>query len=271
MRGTVIEKRNRRALWARTLYGEDKTMFTGEHLLWLALCAAFIAAMTILSRKKNWTLRRAGTVMTLLCVFSEVSKILSNMRENPLGGMTLDPGALPFHLCSMMIFAVAYITFGREGRGRQAAVDFVAVMGTLGSLCALLIPTNGTDFGQIDAYQCFVYHAGLLWFSLYLLLSGQARLGRRALVRNLGILTALTFGMLYVNGALSAYGTNFMYVARPPMEGLPYLNLDRGWYVYFLRLVVLGAALVTLFHLPFLLRERRGGADHRKKELESAQ
>ena len=52
---------------------------------------------------------------------------------------------------------------------------------------------------------------------------------------------------------------------RPPLEGLPYLNLESGWYAYFLRLIALGAAIVTVFHLPFLVRERRG-----KKEREAA-
>ena len=240
-------------------------MFTGEHLIWIGLCAAFIAAMTVLSCRNNWTLRRAGGVMTVICVCSEVSKIMSDMQASPYGGMTLAPQSLPFHLCSMMIFAVLYITFGREGRGKQAVIDFVAVMGTLGSFCAIMIPTNGTDFTYIGAYQCFVYHGGLLWFSLYLLLSGRAKLGRRALVRNLMILTGLAFGMIYVNGALSVYGTNFMYLVRPPLEGLPYLNLESGWYAYFLRLIALGAAIVTVFHLPFLVRERRG-----KKEREAA-
>ena len=93
-------------------------MFTGEHLIWIGLCAAFIAAMTVLSRRNNWTLRRAGGVMTVICVCSEVSKIMSDMQASPYGGMTLAPQSLPFHLCSMMIFAVLYITFGREGRGK---------------------------------------------------------------------------------------------------------------------------------------------------------
>lgn len=232
-------------------------MFTGEHFIWMALCAAAVGIMTVLSVKKQWSLKRAGYVMTAVCAFSEISKVLSEMQENPAGGMSLDPRALPFHLCSLMLFGVLFITFGREGRGKQAAVDFVAVMGVLGSLCAILIPTNGTDFRQIFAYQCFVYHGGLMWFSLYLLLSGRARMTGRTLLRNLGLLLGLTFVMLYVNGALSAYGTNFMYVVRPPMENLPYLNLEGGWYVYLLRLMALGAALVTLFQLPFILRQRK--------------
>ena len=232
-------------------------MFTAEHFIWIALCAAFIAAMTLISRRRNWSLRRAGCVMTAICIISEVSKIMSNMQASPYGGMVLDPLSLPFHLCSLMIFAVAYITFGREGRGKQALVDFMAVMGTLGSFCAIMIPTNGTDFTQIDAYQCFVYHAGLLWFALHLILSGRARLGSvRTLGENVGILLALTFVMLYINGALAAYDTNFFYLTRPPMKNLPVLNLAAGWYAYFLRLIALAAGILVLFHLPFILRER---------------
>ena len=62
---------------------------------------------------------------------------------------------------------------------------------------------------------------------------------------------------LYVNSALSVYGTNFMFLARPPLERLPYLNLNRGWHVYFLRVVALGIVLLTLFHLPFILHVRK--------------
>ena len=70
-----------------------------------------------------------------------------------------------------------------------------------------------------------------------------------------GILLALVLATLYINSILSVYGTNFMYLVRPPMDNLPYLNLDCGWYAYFFRLLALGAALVTLFHLPFILHE----------------
>lgn len=234
-------------------------MFTTEHFIWIALCAIFVAGMTLWSVKKHWPLQHAGYVMTVICAFSEISKMMSEMRDNPAGGMSLDPAALPFHLCSLLLFGVLFLTFGGAGKARQTVIDFMAPMGAMGSFFAILIPTNGTDFLQIYAYQCFVYHAGLLWFSLYLLISGQAKLGGRTLLRNLALLLALTFGMIYVNGALSAYGTNFMYMVRPPMENLPYLNLEHGWYVYFLRLAALGVGLVTLFHLPFILRQRRKG------------
>ena len=232
-------------------------MFTTEHFIWIGLCAAFVAGMSVIGVKRKFSLRRAGMIMTVLCAFSEVSKVLGGMLESPGGGMHLDPLNLPLHLCSLMLFAVLYLTFGKEGRFRQLLANFTAVMGTLGSFFAILIPTNGTDFTTLPAYQCFVYHGGLMWFSLYLIFSGQAQLGSlRSFLGNLGLLAALAFGMLYVNGAISIYDTNFFYLTRPPMEGLPYLNLDRGWYVYFFRLLGLGVALVGLFHLPFWVKSR---------------
>lgn len=194
--------------------------------------------------------------MTSICAASEISKIMSDMTVNPRGGMSLDPRSLPFHLCSMMIFAVLFITFGADGKTKQKVIDFVAVMGSLGSFCAILIPTNGTDFSTILAYQCFVYHAGLLWFSLYLILTERANMNCKTMLCNMGILAGLAFLMIYINGSLSAYGTNFMYVVRPPMENLPILNLDHGWYVYFLILMGLGIGLISLFYLPFIIYQK---------------
>ena len=231
-------------------------MFTTEHFIWIALCGVFVALMLMISRKMS--LKTAGYIMTGICGVSEISKVMSGMMASPSGeGMILDPRSLPFHLCSLMIFAVVYITFGKEGKSKQTVINFAAASGSLGSFCAIMIPTNGTDFTTILAYQCFVYHAGLLWFALYLIISGKAKLGGKTVFVNIGILSLLAFCMIYINGALSNFNTNFMYVVRPPMKDLPFLNLSKGWYIYFLRLMSLGIVLVTSFHLPFVLRERR--------------
>ena len=232
-------------------------MFTAEHFIWIGLCAVYICIMCIFSIKRKIGLQQAGYIMSGICLVSEFSKVMSDMQKSAGGGMHLDPLSLPFHLCSLMIFAVFYITFGKEGKVKNKLTNFVAVMGTLGSFCAIMIPTNGTDFTTPFAYQCFVYHAGLMWFSMYLIFSKKAKLDSvKVLGENLGFLLILAFLMLYVNGALSVYDTNFFYLTRPPMENLPYLNLNHGWYAYFFRLVALGIALITLFHLPFILKKK---------------
>ena len=234
-------------------------MFTTEHFIWIGLCIIFVTALSVIAKKSNFSLKFAGYIMCGICAVSEISKIMNDMvaSGSEKGGMVLDPTSLPFHLCSMMIFAVIFITFGKDGKAKQTVIDFLAVMGTLGSICAILIPTNGTDFTKILAYQCFVYHAGLLWFSLYLIICGHAKLGLKALGRNMIVLLSIVWALIYVNSALSQYNTNFMYLVRPPMENLPFLTLDYGWYVYFLHIVSLGAVVITLFHVPFIIMERK--------------
>ena len=232
-------------------------MFTTEHFIWIAICAVFIAAMTVIGIKNKWNLKRAGRIMMVICVLSEVSKVMSSMIESPGGGRHLDPLSLPFHLCSLIILAVVYIVFGKEGKAKRLVINFVSVMGTVGSFLAIMIPTNGTDFSEVTSYQCFVYHAGLMWFAIYLIISEEAKLNFKSLLENMGVLVLLSFIMLYVNGALSVYDTNFFYLTRPPMENLPYLNLDKGWYVYFGRMLFLGILLMLLFHLPFIIKNRK--------------
>ena len=232
-------------------------MFTVNHFIWLGICLIFILIMLFLSLKYKFSLKKASLIMTFICLASEISKMMSDMQDNPAGGMSLDPRSLPFHLCSLMIFVVFYICFAKDNRFKDILINFLAVMGSVGSFMALLIPTNGVAFNEIGPYQCFVFHSGLMWFAIYLIATKKANLGLRSYLINLIVLASLAFLMIYINGALSAYGTNFFYLVRPPMDNLPILNLDHGWYVYFISIMLSGLILLSLFHLPFIIIERR--------------
>ena len=232
-------------------------MFTLKHFIWLGICLIFIVGMIILAKKLKFSLKTSSLIMSIICIVSEVSKMMSDMQDNVAGGMSLDPRSLPFHLCSLMIFVVFYIFLAPDSKFKQTLINFLAAIGTIGSFMALIIPTNGVEFNEIGPYQCFVYHAGLMWFSIYLIISKNAKLDLKAYVTNISILSFLAFMMIYVNGALSAYGTNFFYVVRPPMDNLPILNLNHGWYVYFVTLLLVGITLMTLFHLPFIIKNRK--------------
>lgn len=89
-------------------------------------------------------------------------------------------------------------------------------------------------------------------------------MGKKAYLRNLGILACLVVVMLWINSALAVYDTNFFYLVRPPMEDLPLLNLNNGWMAYFLTVAALGVSLLSLVHLPFLLKERKSAASSAK-------
>ena len=95
-------------------------MFSAKHFIWIGLCIVFVLFLTLFAKRKKFSLKLAGAVMTAICAVSEVSKIMGDMIASSEGGRVLDPKSLPFHLCSLMIFGVLYITFGKEGKVKQA-------------------------------------------------------------------------------------------------------------------------------------------------------
>lgn len=48
-----------------------------------------------------------------------------------------------------------------------------------------------------------------------------------------------------------------LFIVRPPLEGLPFLNLNHGYYIYLFRVIMLGVIGLSLFHLPFIVKERK--------------
>ncbi len=232
-------------------------MFSTEHFIWMGICAAMIAALLFISLKFRFSYKTAARIMAVIALASELCKIFTHIEEPEAGGGVLGPEYLPLHLCSILIFLIFYCAFSDNEKWVKRITSFALPICLWGGVLAILMATSGVNFAKPFAYQCFIYHAGLLWWGIYLLITKQVELGRKAYLTNVSVLSCLLFVMLWINSALSAYDTNFFYVVRPPAEGLPLLNLDNGWYVYFLTLVGLGLVGVTLVHLPAMLRERK--------------
>ncbi len=234
-------------------------MFSAEHFIWMALCAVFVALLTFLSLRFKFSYRTSALIMALVAFVSELSKILSHMEfvngEDVSDGMVIEAGALPLHLCSLLVFVFLFLPFCQNQKLKAFLNSFIVPIGLIGSLTAILVATSGTDFTKITSYQCFVYHAAMIWFALYLVLTGQADLGIRAWIRNMATLFSLAVLMIWVNGALQAYDTNFFYVVRPPADNLPLLNLDKGWFAYIGGLMLCGLVGVTAVHLPGIIGE----------------
>ena len=239
-------------------------MFSLEHFIWLGICVVFITGLMILATKLKFNFRQALITVLIISFASETCKIFTHIEEftdnyGNRGGV-LGANYLPLHLCSILIFLFIYLYISKNEEKREIVKSFVTPVAILGGLMAILIPTSGVDFLKPFAYQCFVYHAGIMWFSIYLISTKQVSLGLKAYKRNLVIMGALVIIMLWVNSALHVYDTNFFFLVKPPMKNLPILNLNNGWLVYFITLVVIGVVLITLLHLPFIIMEKKAKA-----------
>ena len=166
-------------------------MFTTKHFIWIGICILFILIMNHYAKKEDFTLQNACYFFMFICLLSETTKMMSDMIPSTHGGMHLNPQSLPFHICSILLFIAAYITFGKDGPLKQKMINFFAVVGTCGGIAAILIPTYGVEFNVANVYQCFMYHAALTWFSLYLIRFKHANLGMQAFKDNLVVLFAL--------------------------------------------------------------------------------
>jgi len=235
-------------------------MFTLEHFIWIGICIVFIALLSYISIRNKFSFKKAAFIMACIALVSEFSKIMSDMSfvngENAMDGMVIKATSLPLHLCSLLIFAYFYFPFAKNDKIKTYLLGLVVPIGLIGATLAIIMATSGTDFKTVAAYQCFIYHAGMVWFSIYLISSKEVELGKKVWLRNIISLFAMAIVMIWVNGLLQAYNTNFWFVVRPPREGLPVLNLNNGWYVYFLTILCLGFLLLSLVHLPFIIKER---------------
>jgi uncharacterized membrane protein YwaF len=223
----------------------------------MGICAVMIGLLLLISLKFKFSRRQASLVMALIAAGSEICKIFTHIEDAPGGGGVLEPGALPLHLCSILIFLVFFCAFSKHETQVSKVASLCVPVGLWGGVLAILMATSGVNFAKPYAYQCFLYHAGLLWWALHLLLTRQVDLGLKAYLRNLKVLGGMLFLMIWVNSALSVYDTNFWFVVRPPADGLPLLNLNNGWLCYFLTLVGIGLFAITITHLPTIIKERK--------------
>lgn len=235
-------------------------MFTVNHFIWLVICAVAIGGLLFCSLKFKWSLKTSTFVVAGISLTSELCKIFTHIDfvngvDWAKGGV-ISPGALPFHLCSILIFIWFFVALAKPSKLTQILLDFATPVAIIGGILALFIPTSGVDFAKPYAYQCFVYHSGIVWYAAYLLATKQVKLTLKVYLRDLGILFALCILMIWINGALKEYDTNFFYVVRPPMSGLPFLTLKYGWYVYFIHLSCAAVILFTIVSLPNMIQER---------------
>ncbi len=243
-------------------------MFTTEHFIWLAISVIIVVLLLIITKKFNLKIETVVTIMIIMSLCSEVTKIMCNMMPSPHreGGRFLDPGDLPLHLCSIQIFFMFfYKFFAKTEKSKQTILAFQTPTMLLGAIIALFVPTVGVEFTVVQVYQYFIYHAFIIFFPIYILREKLVKWEIKTYGVNLAIVGMIALLVLWINSALSVavctceeclagvHGqfdrANFMYLTYPPMDNLPLLNLNNGWYVYFITLASLVIVLLGIFHV----------------------
>lgn len=245
-------------------------MFTLGHLIWLGVFAILIALAIVLIRKFRVPQPVVQKTVLWMLIPLKLLHLSLSMKASPDGGLILQQSQLSFHLCSIMIYSVILINLVKNEKFVRTLKSFMVPAMLIGAAMSLLIPTEGVDPSVPRVWQYMLIHAVLVFYGLYLMLIERVDLSLRAYVSNLKILLGIVALGFLMNSVLEAYETNFLFLRKPPMEGLPILNLDHGWYVYFLTLAAIACLLVFLVHLPFVIREAKEKRAARKGMGEQA-
>ena len=138
---------------------------------------------------------------------------------------------------------------------KKTQKSFMVPCMVIGALFSLIIPTEGVDPSNLRVWQYMLIHGVLVFYGFYLMLVEKVDLSFKTYIKNLGLLAIVTLIAMLMNSVLEQYGTNFLFLRQPPMPNLPILNLNNGWYMYFLSLVIIAVILVGVVHLPFIIKD----------------
>jgi len=233
--------------------------FSASHLAFLAifLPAAVILAAA-LSGKFGYSRKIivACAIVGLLC---EMEKILFFVERSPYGyGYRLPAANLPLAMCPFQIFLIFALAFSAKLEDRRPLLAFMYPMLVGGGSVGMLLQYTYSHHGLLDfsTYRFFVYHAMLVFLGFYLYMSKPIRFAIKDYGMAVGIGTATLVFAVWINGFFGwDPRVNFLFVVRPPREGLPLLNLDRGWAVYIAQIYWISIAVFTLCYMRVIKRD----------------
>ncbi len=226
-------------------------MFGSKHVIILAVCLALIVGLFLASRRLKF--KTLCKVLLGVGVVSEVIKIFYYIIQNEAThGGVLPKSDLPFHLCSIQILFIVAVNFMKNEKIKRAILSFMYPSCLIGGLAALLIPTTSSlNGGWVITAQYFIYHVAIIVFALNICTRKELKLTAKDYISCLIFIGVLAFFAIYINSIVNdgSGKINFMYVASPPVDGLPYLTEKYGWLVYIIHYAFLVLFALTMCYI----------------------
>ena len=253
--------------------------FGRNHLILAAACIILIIGLSIVISKTKIKFATLTKIMLALWICSETTKLVGNLEYLLSDGSTIEiikyqakegvsivrafypRTQLPFHLCSIQPLLILVVKLTKNEKLKDTLLKFIFPTAILGAVIAILVGTVGGDFTDPHTYEYFFFHAGLTIYAISIVTIKQIHITFKSHLKTLLIIFLMFVGSSWVNSILSdtgsssdTYYTNFFYSMMPPLENLPVLNLNHGWFVYFFTILGIGISLITLLQLPFIIK-----------------
>lgn len=248
-----------------------------NHFIFLGICIVLIVVSLILLKKFKVPFNTVLNIMLVVAVASELVKIgeyiVPYYENGEAIGVYFEKEGLPFHLCSIQIIFLFMARLCKEGSFKNKLLAFQYPTAFLGALLALMLATITIEFDRPLAWQYFLFHAFLLIYGLYIPMSKVVNIDTKMFFNTCVCLVGLFFVSIYINGLIAVPSQDvinssgdvvgateglyvwFFYSTKPPIKNLPILNLNNGWFVYILSILVIGIVAMTIVHIPFFVKD----------------
>ena len=222
-------------------------LFSPTH--WAALSVIILINLffVIWGKKLNQdTRQKIRYSMAGILLANEISWHIWNLS---VGRWTIQE-MLPFHLCSVLVWANAFMLIKKH----QGIYEFAYLIGIAGALQALLTPDLGLyDFPHFRYFQTFISHGLLVTCAIYMTVVEGLRPNPRSL-RNIFIWgNAYMVGVTLINFLI---GSNYLFTAHKPATA-SLLDVLPPWPWYLGIIELLALSFVALFYLPFYISDLR--------------
>lgn len=225
-------------------------MFQTKHLIIVAFSLLLIAVLFIASKKISFA--QVCKIAFCVGVASETVKIFTYIiiNESVYGGI-LPKTDLPFHLCSIQILFIAVLNFSKNEKLKRFLKSFMYPSCLIGGFAAILIPTSSSLNNWAITFQYFLYHIAIIVLSLNICTRKENKLEVKDYFNSLKFVAGLFFFATYISSIVydGESNINFMYVASPPVSGLPFLTEEYGWFVYIVHYACLVVFALTACYL----------------------
>jgi len=232
--------------------------YTISHLGFIAVlwpAAVFLAVF--LSRKYGFN-HKIIWICMILAMASEIEKIFFFIADTG-SGFRLPAEYLPFNLCSLQIFFISILALSHNPRKLTVLISFMypALIG--GGIMGSMVPSFVFDFHGLEhlaTYRFFIYHAMLIFLGLYLYMSKAIEFNIKSFGYAVLVITMIFIFAVWINGFFGwNEETNFCYFVRPPSEGLPVINMNRGWNIYVFTFAAISFLIFFFCYLKIIIAD----------------
>lgn len=232
-------------------HGAPFELFGTAHLIALGVVLAI--NLLIITYRKQFTPQFQKSFRIGLATILLVDEAAWHAWNYFTGQWTIQT-MLPIHLCSILVFASAYMLLTRNYR----IYEFAYFLGIGGALQALLTPDAGIyGYPHFRFFQVIISHGSIVTAAIYMTFVEGYRPYLSSLKRVFIWTNIYMVGVFILNQVI---GSNYLFIAHKP-ETASLIDVLGPWPWYILSLEALGAVMCLILYLPFAI------SDMRKKQV----